>query len=86
MTASTCAEKEDAVVRVCVEGSDLGLTVSLADATVDTAAVPGTELGRPVLEDVELGFELREKEDFVALGHKAGYETVEEKHLSRAGD
>lgn len=58
----------------------------MADATVDAAAVPGVELGRPVLEDVKLCFELGEEEDLVSFGHEAGHETVEEKHLARAGN
>lgn len=66
------AEEEELVVFVGVEGFDLGAAVFLADGAVDAAAVPGAELRGPVLEDVELGFELGEDEDFVALVEKAG--------------
>lgn len=41
-----------------VEGFDLGVSVCLADCAVDSAAVPVSELGGPVLEEIELGFEL----------------------------
>lgn len=44
--------------------------------------MPGSELGGPVLEDVELGFELGEDEDFVVFREEAGYEPVQEEHFA----
>lgn len=58
----------------------------MADCAVDAAAVPGAELGRPVLEDIELGFELGEDEDFVLSGEEERDEAVEEEHFARCCD
>ena len=60
LAACTGTKEEDLMTGVGVEGLDLSVAVRLAHCAVDPAAVPGAEQGGPVLEDVELGFELGE--------------------------
>lgn len=65
-----------------VEGFDLLAAVCLADCAVDAAAVPVANLSGPVLENVQLGLELREDQDFMAFLKEAGDQAVQEKHLA----
>ena len=51
---------------LCIEIFDLLPPVVLLDLAVDAADAPAVDQGGPVFEDVELGLELAEDEDFMA--------------------
>lgn len=67
LPARAGGEEEDAVRRVVVEVVDLVAAALLGDGAVDAADVPAAELPAVVLEDVELGGELREDQDLVVV-------------------
>ena len=68
LAAGAGAEEEDAAGWIGVEGVDLGAAVGLGDRAVDTAGFVSREgEGGPFFEDVELGGELGEEEDFVGV-------------------
>ena len=86
LAAGAGAEQEELDVFFRVEVGDLLAPLVLLDAAVDAADFPAVLQGGPVLEDVELGFELRENEDFVAGGEEVGDEAVEHEHFAGVGD
>lgn len=85
---SACAgrQQEEVVAGVGVEVVDLLPALVLGHGAVDAADGPGAELAGVVFQDVELGFELREEEDFVAVLEERGEESVEKEHLARGRD
>jgi len=84
--ASTRAEQKEATCGVGVEGRDLGAAGGLRDGAVDAADGPVAEVAGVGLEEVELGGELREDEDFVRGGEEGGEEAVEEQHFAGFAD
>ena len=79
--AGAGAEQEKLAVGVRVEGFDLVLAVGGFDGAVDAADGPSVQDLGPVLEEVELGLELGEEDDFVVFGEEGGDEAVEHDHF-----
>lgn len=66
LAASTSRQEEDLIIRVIIEGLNLVASVLLRYRAVDTAGFPAPKFATVVFENVELGGELREDENFVA--------------------
>ena len=86
LAAGAGAEEKEAHVRFRVEVGDLLPALVLLDGAVDAADGPAVLEGGPVFEDVELGFELGEDEDFVGFGEEIGDKAVEQEHFARVCD